>query len=270
MAESNEQVNFDGLHAPIFRIDRNDIYMALQPPDASPYVVANREMDSEFIIKFIQDRVPLIRELRADMLKRFEKSPSMECRYQTGDVAYLFGRPFMLRVSTLGKSKMKAGMHGRVNVNATMHNDVSLINLYVMQLGSYDQRRQAFNAWADGVFLQNARSVTDGCARAANITAAVPATVRTRDMPSAWCQMDAAHGVTWMSKRLAPYPWNAWPMRTWLRRRARCCPRMLPTRRAMRSSRQDAPRGNMQKPRWTTRTAPSRVNRIRRRPDIQC
>lgn len=206
MAESNEQVNFDGLHAPIFRIDRNDIYMALQPPDASPYVVANREMDSEFIIKFIQDRVPLIRELRADMLKRFEKSPSMECRYQTGDVAYLFGRPFMLRVSTLGKSKMKAGMHGRVNVNATMHNDVSLINLYVMQLGSYDQRRQAFNAWADGVFLQNARSVTDGCARAANITAAVPATVRTRDMPSAWCQMDAAHGVTWMSKRLAPYP----------------------------------------------------------------
>jgi hypothetical protein len=206
MDESNEQVNFDDQHAPIYRIDRNDLYIALQPPDAAPYVVAGRDMEADFIVKFIQDRVPLLRELRADMLKRYEKSPSLECRYQTGDVAYLFGRPFMLRVSTLGKSKMKAGMHGRVNVNATMHNDVSLINLYVMQMGSYDQRRAAYTAWADGVFLMNARSITEGCARTANITATAPATVRTRDMPSSWCQMDVDHGITWMSRRLAPYP----------------------------------------------------------------
>ena len=201
-----ETVNFDDLHARVNRIARPDLYLALEPPAADPYIVAGKEIKPDDIVAFVSERLGIIRELRTDMIKRFQKSSSMECRFQTGDVAHLYGRPFMIRVRPLAKKKLKQGAHGRVNVNATMHHDVSVIDLYVMNTGDYDQRKLAFWAWVDGIFFMNARSITHGCAESAGIADRVPTDVRARDMSKTRVKIDLTHNVTWVSRELAPYP----------------------------------------------------------------
>lgn len=202
-----EILEFDGLKVPIRREDTHELYIALQPPDAAPYVVAPRDKKPEEIVEFINYWMEVIRELRTDMIKRFSKSKSMKCHYQTGDVAYMFGRPFMLKVYPLGKSTQKVkGTRGRVNVTADIRPEISVIDIFVMQTKDYDQARMAFLAFAKPILVRNSINMVRFCRDRAFPGVELPGKVKCRPMRDTWVQIDQKTDTIWFSERLIPYP----------------------------------------------------------------
>lgn len=205
--QQREILEFGGLKVPIYRQPQPDLFIALQPPQADPYIVAPKEAEPNTIIAFIQERILIINELRAEMIKRFEKSKSLRCHYQTGDVAYLFGRPFMLRVIPLGKPNSRSkGTRGRVKVKATTHTDVSVISLYVMKTGDYDQARLAFYGYAKPLFAKNIASLIRQCLDRTFPEQPSPTHAKCRPMRDAWVSIDDKTDTAWFSERLLAYP----------------------------------------------------------------
>lgn len=205
--QKNEVLEFDGLKVPIHRHGSNETFIALQPPNASPYIMAPTTQKPEEIVEFVKERLETIRELRADMIKRFEKSSSMKCRFQTGDIVYLLGRPFMLRTFPFPDSKkMKRSVRGRAKVKATIRNDVSIIDLFLVKVGDYDQGRLAFLSFANSIFVNNAANIVEQASARVFPGEAVPKTVRTRPMRHDWVSIDTKQNVVWFSENLIPYP----------------------------------------------------------------
>ena len=83
-----ETLNFDDLHAPIRRVAKTDTYIALTPPDASPVIVAQTDMEPDAIIAFVTERIGIIREMRTEMGKAgfasFQTLPFPQPCYPTG------------------------------------------------------------------------------------------------------------------------------------------------------------------------------------------
>lgn len=213
MAEGNaqkpqERINYttpEGLsiEVPIVRAGMPEVFVALQPPDARPYIMASRTMEVQTIVDFFKERVVVVEEMRQDMLKRFSKSSYGKCRYQTGDVAYVMGRPFQLRVYPLATKKMKNAARGRATAKYSVAADVSLLTLYVVHPKNYDEARLAFNSYAETVIMRNAVSLTNDFAAWALPGSKAP-TVRMRAMRGRWSSYEA--GALWISTDLIPYP----------------------------------------------------------------
>ena len=201
---------FSDIKVPVRREPTHEIYLALQPPDALPYVVAPLDMPIQEVASFVQQRLMVIRELRIEMLKRFRKSKSLRCHFRTGDVAHLLGRPFMLRVNALSTTRpSKKSTRGRVNVKASMRPDVSVIDLEVAQSGSFDQGRAAFLSLAKPIFARNIRSLIDQCMQRVFPEAPVPTIVNCRPMHDTWVYLDSERDTVWFSESLIPYPAHA-------------------------------------------------------------
>jgi len=210
----NELIEFHGdysdIKVPIQREPISEIYIALQPPEAFPYVVAPLAMPVDEVAGFVQQRLDVIRELRAEMLKRFKKTKSLKCRFRAGDVVHLLGRPFMLRVHTLSMGKnMKKSTRGRIRVKASIQSDVSVILLEVVQSGNYDQGRLAFLSFAKPVFSTNIHSLVQQCMQRVFPEAHVPAVVNSRPLRDSWVRIDDDKDTVWFSESLIPYPANA-------------------------------------------------------------
>lgn len=202
-----ENIEFDGLKVPIWRQPTHETYIALQPPQALPYIVAPLDKKPEEIIQFVQHWVEIVRELRAEMLKRFEKSSSLKSHYQTGDVVHLFGRPFMLRVYPLNKPRsVTGGSRGRVKVKANAQNEVSIINLYVMQTKDYDQARLAFLSFAKPIMTRNMHDLMKQSRDRALPGVDVPKNVVCRPMRDNWLKVDEKVDTVYVSERLIAYP----------------------------------------------------------------
>lgn len=207
---AGESLNYtrpDGVSVtvPIIRAGMPDLFVALQPPKAEPYVMAPRETDPRVVVDFFSKHVKQVEELRADMLKRYAKSPSMKCRYQTGDVAYVMGRPFQLRVYPLGQPKQrpKAGARGRATSKYSINPDISLLSLYVVHPKNYDEAKLAFNGYAESVLVNNARNLSADFGAFLLPGQDVPP-VRMRAMRDRWSSDEA--GAIWLSSDLIPYP----------------------------------------------------------------
>lgn len=209
-AVPRERINYtrpDGVdvEVPIVRAGMPDLFVALQPPDALPYVMAPRDMQPQQIVDFFAARVEQVEELREEMLKRFAKTDSQKCRYQTGDVAYVMGRPFQLRVYPLGDKpqKVKGGARGRTTSKYSINAEISLLTLYVMHPRNYDEAKRAFNGYAENVILNNAVKLASDFASVLMPGQKVP-NVRLRAMRDRWSSDEA--GALWLSEDLIPYP----------------------------------------------------------------
>jgi len=202
-----EAIQFDNLDVIVYRQTVDELYIALQPPNALPYIVAPANKTADEIVVFVKQWLELIRELRVEMLKRFEKSKSLKCHYQTGDVAFLFGRPFMLRTYPLTpKSGKKKASRGLANLQATIRHEISVIDLYLHQPGSYDQGRMAFLSLAKPIFSQNVSSLVRQCMERVFPEARIPTKIKIRPLRGAWIQIDKAKDTVWISENLIPYP----------------------------------------------------------------
>jgi len=193
------------VEVPIVRANMPDLFVALRPPRAEPYVMASPKTEAQEIVDFFSARVQQVEELRIDMRKRFAKSDSLKCRYQTGDVAYVLGRPFQLRVYPLGSSKQrpKSGMRGRTTSKFAVDYALSLLTLYVMHPRNYDEARRAFNGYAERVIANNAVNLTRDFVNILMPGKAAP-TVRLRAMRDRWSSSEA--GALWVSEDIIPYP----------------------------------------------------------------
>lgn len=201
---------YEGLQIPINRQSANEIYLALQPPEAQPYVVAPASMPVEEVAAFVELRLDVIIELRGEMLKHFKKTKSLKCRFKTGDVAHLLGRPFMLRVNRISsRGSMKQSSRGRMKLKAHLQKDVSLIQLEVAQSGDYDQGRLAFLSFAKPIFSANIKSLLEQSMQRVFPEAPVFAIVNSRPMRDAWVRIDAEKDTVWFSESLIPYPPHA-------------------------------------------------------------
>ncbi len=206
--QPQEKLNYttpDGVEVevPVFRAGMPEVFVALQPPTAQPYIMAARDMPPQQIIDFFVPHVAEVEELRADMKKRFAKSSSDKCRYMTGDVAYVMGRPFQLRVYPLAEKKMKNAARGRATAKFSLNPAVSLITLYVVHPRNYDEAKLAFNSYAESVILRNAIGmVNDFMGLLA--PGVKPPAVRMRAMRGRWSSDEA--GALWLSTDLIPYP----------------------------------------------------------------
>lgn len=207
MADTVEIIEFDNLKVTIRRQSTHELFIALQPPDALPYIVAPLDKKPDEIVDFVKHWIEVIRELRTEMLKRFEKSKSLKCHYQTGDVAFLFGRPFMLRVYPIASTKKhKQGMRGRANVNAAVRPEISVIDLFLLKEGDYDQGRAAFLALAKPIFSRNVVSLIHQCMELVFPGSPVPVNIKIRPLRSGWVQVDRGRDTVWVSEGLIPYP----------------------------------------------------------------
>ena len=191
------------VEVPIYRAGMPEVFVALQPPSAQPYIMAARDMPVNDIIQFFGPRVHVVEELRTDMLKRYSKGSYGKCRYQTGDVAYVMGRPFQLRVYPLGERKLKSSARGRATAKFSLAADVSLITLYVVHPKNYDEAKLAFNGYAEQVLLRNATGLVRDFSAVA-MPGITPPTVRMRAMRGRWSSNEA--GALWLSTDLIPYP----------------------------------------------------------------
>jgi len=205
-----EVINFPNLQVPIRREPSGETYLALEPPHALPYVVAPKTAPVEDVVGFVQQRLDALHSLRAEMLKHYQKSKSLKCRFKTGDVAHLLGRPFMLRSNPLNTSK-KAGKATRAltSIQATMYSEFSVINLFVAQAGNYDQGRAAFMSYAKKVFSINIKSLLTQCMERVFPEVTVTSKVNCRPMRNSWVAIDEDHDVVWFSESLIPYPPHA-------------------------------------------------------------
>jgi hypothetical protein len=208
--EQLEVIRFADLEIPIRRQPIQETYLALEPPEAQPYVVVPLDAAPADVVVFVEQRVESLRELRDDMLKHFSKTKSLKCRFRTGDVAYLLGRPFMLRSNPLSTVRKNVkGARGRANVQAVMYPDLSVIDLHVMQAGNYDQGRAAFFSYAKVVFAQNVTSLLQQCMQRVFPEATAPSKVNCRPLRDAWVRFDPEHDTVWFSESLIPYPVHA-------------------------------------------------------------
>ena len=188
---------------PIYRAGMPEVFAALQPPDAQPYVMAPPDMPAERIVEFFTLHVAEVEELRLEMKKRFAKGGYGKCRYLTGDVAYVMGRPFMLRVYPLGTGKMKRAARGRATAKYSVNTDLSVMTLYVVHSKNYDEAKIAFNSYAQRVLVNNAAHLLNDCCARLCPGEAVPP-VRMREMRGRWSSFEA--GALWLSDDLVPYP----------------------------------------------------------------
>ena len=209
-APQQERLNYtrpDGVKVavPIVRASMPDLFVALQPPTAAPYVMAPRDAQPQAIADFFAQHVVQVEELRSDMLKRYEKSQSRRCRFQTGDVAYVMGRPFQLRVYPLGerKQRIKSGARGRTTSKFSIDPAISLLTLYVVHPRNYDEAKLAFNGYAENVILRNAVGMVNDFSSFLIPDEKVPP-VRMRAMRDRWASDEA--GALWLSTDLIPYP----------------------------------------------------------------
>lgn len=205
---SQERITYttpDGVEVevPIYRAGMPEVFVALQPPQAQPYIMAAREADVQDIVKFFAERVAAVEELRRDMQKRFAKGSYGKCRYQTGDVAYVMGRPFQLRVYPLGEKRMKNAARGRATSKFNIAADVSLITIYVVHPRNYDEAKLAFNGYAENVILRNATGMVQDFSSLIT-PGSKPPTVRMRAMRGRWTSNEA--GALWLSTDIIPYP----------------------------------------------------------------
>lgn len=199
-----EQIEYNDNKVPIYRENIAEVYIALQPPHALPYVVAPKEMEAQEIVTFFADRVQKVEYLRDKMLKRFQKSQSERCGYQTGDIAYVMGRPFMLEVNPLGRSRgVKGGARGRANVQYRIDTEVSLMSLYVMKTGDYDQCKSSFLIYGRAICTKNANTIAQGMYRRLELETKPPL-ARMRAMRDTFAKVEA--GALWLSEDLVPYP----------------------------------------------------------------
>ncbi len=209
-----ESLEWEGLTIPIVRAGMPDLFVALKPPKAEPYVMAPYDTEPQVIVDFFASHLEQIKELRRDMLKRYEKSSSIKCRYQTGDVAYALGRPFQLRVYPLAEKRMKlkSGARGTTTYKYSIDPAVSLITLYVVHPGNYDEGKKAFDGYAEPLLLRNAEGMTKDFMAVLAPGESVP-TIRMRAMRGRWSSNEA--GALWLSTDLIPYPpdclvWVLW------------------------------------------------------------
>ena len=199
-----EQIDYNGEAVPIYRQTIAEIYLALQPPKATPYVVAPHEAEPNDIVQFFADHIGRLEYLRDKMRKRFEKSSSEKCGYQTGDIAYVMGRPFMLEVNPTGRSKgVRGGSRGRANVTYNIDIAVSLMSLYVIKTKDYDQCKSAFLIYGRAIVTKNATMLARrfydelGCEE-------TPPVVRMRAKRGEFAKVEA--GALWVSEDIVPYP----------------------------------------------------------------
>lgn len=208
-----EQIDYNGESVPIYRENIAEVYIALQPPEALPYIVAPRAMEPDQIVQFFADRIQTVEYLREKMRKRFAKSQSERCNYQTGDIAYVMGRPFMLEVNPLGRGRgVKGGARGRANVKYSINTEVSLMSLYVMKTGDYDQCKSAFLIYGRAICTKNATTMAVGFLRRLDEEAKVPV-VRMRAMRDSFAKVEA--GALWLSEDIVPYPIDCLAYAVW-------------------------------------------------------
>ena len=206
--KAQERINYTtpegaSIEVPIIRAGMPEVFVALRPPEALPYIMASRTMEVQAIVDFFTQRVAVVEEMRQDMLKRYSKGSYGKCRYQTGDVAYIMGRPFQLRVYPLGSKKMKGAARGRITAKYSVAADVSLLTLYVVHPKNYDEAKLAFNSYAEGVLSRNAVGLVKDFAETVLPGMEVPP-VRMRAMRGRWSSYEA--GALWLSTDLIPYP----------------------------------------------------------------
>lgn len=202
---SGEHLSVNGVDVPIIRAGMPDLFIALQPPQASPYIMAPRDVSPQQLTEFLAAHWSQVLELQQEMLKRYAKTSSRKCRYATGDVAYVMGRPFQLRVYPLAQKKggLKNAARMRTTSKFSIDPAISLLMLYVVHPKSYDEAKLAFNGYAETVLLRNGEKL------AADFSAILtpgqePPPVRMRAMRGRWASSEA--GALWLSTDLIPYP----------------------------------------------------------------
>ena len=202
-----ESISFQDITVAIRRFPSHETFIAIEPPDAIPYVTVPLDAKPEEIVAFVNHYADDIRELREDMLKHFEKTKSLKCRFQTGDVAYLYGRPFMLRVYPVAKTSGKrVAARGRANVGAVLRHELSVIDLFLIKIGDYDQGRAAFMSLAKPIFERNAASLVDQCMARVFPNTPIPKSVKSRPLRNDWVNIDTVKSAIWISEALVPYP----------------------------------------------------------------
>lgn len=198
-------ISFDGVDMQIRRLGVAETYFVLEPPDATPILYAGAGATNRELLAFVDRRLADLKRMRAEMLKRFSKGASTACRYDTGDVVRVFGRPFMVHVAPAGsRSALKKGSRGRASTGISVDNEISLIQLNVIQTGNYDQRRGTFYNWACAILRNNAAHLCREVVDAMGVDEAPPETFRTRPMSGELVKIDAVHGIVWLSEDLVP------------------------------------------------------------------
>ncbi|MDD3485431.1 MAG: hypothetical protein PHI26_02150, partial [Atopobiaceae bacterium] len=211
-----EQIGFDGIQAPIRRMRTDACWIAFEPEGARPFIVAPPEMRPEDVRLFVEQRLTSIRQLRDLVLDSYGDSPTHTCRYRSGDIAYLLGRPFVIEVNALSEQPRghAKAMRGRTTITARLHNDLSLVELNVIKTGDYDQRRNAFNSYAGTILLKNARGLIPQLLAGKVLSEAAAerehpisaGMIQTRPARRPRVIIDEQRHATWVSDRLIPYP----------------------------------------------------------------
>lgn len=210
MPEENRRIasiSFEGVSCPVVPAPVHETYFAFDPPEGQPTLFVDPALTNDDVIAFVDQWLPGAREVMGDVARRYRKSPSAACRYRTGDVAYVLGRPFLVKVYGQDQGTMRKAARGRASSSARLVPQLSLVELFVMQPDRYDQRRGAFMGWADGVLVRNGASLFGQAIQRAGIDVGPgQVTFRAGDMRHGLVRFDRSVRTVWLSRKLVPYP----------------------------------------------------------------
>lgn len=202
-----DTIGFDGVTARVIRTGGTEAFFTLDPPDGAPALHVPRGMGNEQVIDFVKAHIATIRDMRVEMSRRYAHGTSRGQRYETGEVAYVLGRPFVLRVTPLaGSSKMRHASRGRATTRVGVDTEAGLVELGVIQKGNFDQRKGTFLSWAAPILARNAERLCPAAARQAGYEGELPSRWKVVPMRQHLVRIDRGQNAVLISEDLVPYP----------------------------------------------------------------
>lgn len=201
-----QQIEFEGITCPIVRTQIPETYFSFAPPLGTPAIYTHSAVPNSQLIGFVNQWLPEAKEAMAQIRRHYAKNPERACRFETADVAYVLGRPFVLQVKPLAQGQMKKAARGRVQMGVGICDELSTVVLNVVQLGSYDQRRGAFMSWANSVLVNNADGLCRQVLERMGVDLGYDLTYKVRPLKDMIVTINEQAHIAWLSESLNAYP----------------------------------------------------------------
>lgn len=186
-AVSISRLEYSGTVVTVTRKAIKNFYVRVDRETGEVRVTAPRRLEAAEILRFLQRDWPWVEKQRAKAAAR----PHLPVHhYETGEVFYLWGRPYVLTVRERSARR-----------TAVCTREGKLL-LYLDGTMDCEQRQQVLEAWYRARLMQGIEALRE---EAETIVGRQPREYRIKKMKTRWGTCNAAAGRIWLNLKLAQY-----------------------------------------------------------------
>lgn len=200
MNAGKEVVRLGTLKVSIIRSGWDQLHFAFQSPNGVPYIVAGTNVPFGDIEAFASRHVQAALMLSQKVRKRYA-ALRWDPVYESGEIVYLLGRPYVLYIDSFVPENLLGDARA-----SYLLDEMSVVMLCVRFPESMRTRREAYHAWADGRFKEQAeRIISDALTHAGSKRPRVP-NVIVDDLTHDWAYLNHSMDTLCVNRKLVGYP----------------------------------------------------------------